>query len=526
MNIGLYLSESNGEVSRVFDVSGLAGEYMDLSVVRVFDNFFPARSINAIKADIADNNLDAVVLAGESPLYFQNNREASSIIKEIEKSGINLNRISFANIKEHAALPHKTNPQGACRKAKLLIDVAIEKVKTSPPFEIIEFPPKKRVAVIGASLEGIVIAERLLAHGYKVYLIDKDGKVRMPEEEKAFMRTSVGYVLGHENLQVFSETTVKEVIGRRGDFTVTLEKNGTTQSLPVGAVMAATGSDLEYTDELRSVLYLAVDKDGYFKPLNRHTMATATRRSGMFIVPPADSICAKVSYAESAAMGIIALLDKEELLYEVPVSQVDERLCGGCGTCIKTCMFKASSIDEAKRIAIVDAMRCRGCGNCVTSCPTGARDLLANPTKYLHSAIEILAQLPSNGDPKVLYMLCEGCGYPSLDIAGESDTEYSVNIMPLGVKCGARVDTQLILEAFAKGFDGVIIGKCKEDKCQNLVGSVDLDRRANLFREILRSRGIDSERLRIVAMDGCEDATAAEVAETFLNELKTMEVTV
>jgi len=84
MNIGLYLSESNGEVSRVFDVSGLAGEYMDLSVVRVFDNFFPARSINAIKADIADNNLDAVVLAGESPLYFQNNREASSIIKEIE----------------------------------------------------------------------------------------------------------------------------------------------------------------------------------------------------------------------------------------------------------------------------------------------------------------------------------------------------------------------------------------------------------------------------------------------------------
>jgi len=258
MNIGLYLSESNGEVSRVFDVSGLAGEYMDLSVVRVFDNFFPARSINAIKADIADNNLDAVVLAGESPLYFQNNREASSIIKEIEKSGINLNRISFANIKEHAALPHKTNPQGARRKAKLLIDVAIEKVKTSPPFEIIEFPPKKRVAVIGASLEGIVIAERLLAHGYKVYLIDKDGKVRMPEEEKAFMRTSVGYVLGHENLQVFSETTVKEVIGRRGDFTVTLEKNGTTQSLPVGAVMAATGSDLEYTDELRSVLYLAV----------------------------------------------------------------------------------------------------------------------------------------------------------------------------------------------------------------------------------------------------------------------------
>lgn len=526
MNIGLYLSESSGEVSRVVDVAGLAGEYIDLAAVRVFDSFFSSRSINAIKADIVNKSLDAVVLAGDSPLYYRNNREASFIIDEIEASGVNLNRIGFANIKEQVAFPHKTDPQGARQKAKLLIDTALEKVKASEPFELIEFPPKKRVVILGATLEGIVIAERLLEHGYKVYLIDKDGKVRMPEEEKSLMRTSVTYVLGHKNLQVFSGTTVKEITGRRGDFIATIEKNGNSQSLPAGAVVAATGSDLEYTSQLRSILYLDVDKDGYFKPLNRQTMATATRRAGVFIVPPAHSLEAKVSYGESAALSIISLLDKDELLYEVPVSQVDEALCGGCGTCIKTCMFKASSINETKRIAAVDPMRCRGCGNCVTSCPTGARDLLAYPTKYLHTAIEILAQMPSGEDPKVLYMLCEGCGYPSLDVAGTMDAEYPVTIMPLGVKCGARVDTQLILEAFAKGFDGVLIGKCKEDKCSNLVGSVDLDRRANLFREILRSRGIDSDRLRIVAIDGCENAAAAEEAATFLRELKTTEVTV
>jgi len=58
--------------------------------------------------------------------------------------------------------------------------------------------------------------------------------------------------------------------------------------------------------------------------------------------------------------------------------------------------------------------------------------------------------------------------------------------------------TQLILDAYKQGFKGVVICKCPDENCRNIVGNTDLDRRANLFREILRSRGIDSENLRIV----------------------------
>ncbi|OFW31789.1 MAG: hypothetical protein A2074_08440 [Candidatus Aquicultor primus] len=526
MNIGLYLSESNGEVSQVIDLNKLAGEYGDLPAVKVFDNIFKSRSINQIKVDIASNKLDGVVIAGESPHYYKTNREADFIIKEIEASGVNLNRIGFANIREQAAFPHKNDSGAAYAKAKLLIDVAMEKVRHSQQLETIEFPPKRKVAVVGVTIEGAMVAERLLSHGYRVYLIDKEPKARISEEEMSQLRTSIGYILGHKNLKVLSETTIDELIGHEGDFVLTVDKNGQTEQLPVGAVVITAGDDSSYINDLRSVFYLDVDENGSLRPVNRDTMVTTTLRHGIFMVPVTGELGFKAAYADSAALNVISILDADEVIFEVPVSQVNERLCGGCGTCIKTCMFKASSIDESKRLAHVDVMRCRGCGNCVTSCPTGARDLLTYPTKYLHAAIEILADYPSKGDPKLLFLLCESCGYPSLDYAGTSGMEYPASILPLGVKCGARIDTQLILEAFAKGFDGVIIGKCKEDRCQNLVGSVDLDRRANLFREILRSRGINSERLRIVGLDGCESGKAADEAGAFFKDLKAMEVVV
>jgi len=526
MNIALYLSRSNGEVSRVIDLPKLAASFKELPVVKIFDDFFDSAIKQHIKNDIASKKLDGIVLAGESPLYYKINRGADAILKEIESSGINLNKVGFANIREQVALPHKKNPKGALLKAKLLIDVAIEKVKHSVPLESIEFPPNKKVAIIGATLEGLTAAERLLEHGNKVFLIDKEKNLRLNEGEMRIMRAPISYVLGHQNFKMLFSTVIQEATGHQGDFKLHIKTGNKTDSLKVGAIIVAVGSDIAYAGDLRSVFYINIDNKGHFKPLNNDTLATMTQRSGIFMVPIAKNHAVKTAFADSAALNAISLLDEAELVYKVLVSKVDEKLCGGCGTCIKTCMFKASSIDEKRRLATVDASRCRGCGNCVTSCPTGARDLLTNPTKYLHAAIDILSQFPANGNPNVLLLLCEGCGYPSLDIAGLSGIEYPVNILPLGVGCGARVDTQLILEAFAKGVDGVLIGKCKEDRCENLVGSVDLDRRANLFREILRSRGINSERLRIIGFDGCETGEAAAEAATFLKELKKMEALV
>jgi ferredoxin len=59
-------------------------------------------------------------------------------------------------------------------------------------------------------------------------------------------------------------------------------------------------------------------------------------------------------------------------------SLVDEKLCDGCGTCVKWCLFGAiSMMDDGKgeKKAVVNAEKCMGAGNCAIKCPRGAIEL-------------------------------------------------------------------------------------------------------------------------------------------------------
>jgi coenzyme F420-reducing hydrogenase delta subunit len=55
------------------------------------------------------------------------------------------------------------------------------------------------------------------------------------------------------------------------------------------------------------------------------------------------------------------------------------------------------------------------------------------------------------------------------------------------------------MQAFVEGFDDVVLAVCGEGCCHNLIGNVDLERRVNLLRELLGSRGIDAGRLHVVS---------------------------
>jgi len=133
------------------------------------------------------------------------------------------------------------------------------------------------------------------------------------------------------------------------------------------------------------------------------------------------------------------------------VSDVRSELCGGCGVCVKTCIFHAVSLRGEPRVSVIDPRRCRGCGNCVTACPSGARNLDTCSSEYLSEAIDILAGFKTApGEKKVLLMACEGCGYVCLDRAAEEGQAWPVAAMPLKVVCGGQVDTQLLLQAFLR----------------------------------------------------------------------------
>lgn len=519
MNIGLFLSKGDGVISKAINLESIASQYSDLSSVKIYENILSSSAQKSIIEEIEKNNLQGVVLAGESPFYYRRVRNGDLFLRLIQKKGINKNKIGFANLREQVALPHRSEPENATKKAKVLVDIALQKVRMLKDVDAIAVTPKKNVAIIGTNTSGLFTAQKLLEMGYQIYFIDKSPFVNI-EEHKDKITPTIAYLKNHPKVK-FYLSGINDFYGYPGNFRITL-KDG--QKLRAGALVVAIQKDLDYTKELYPFLRIERDDDGFFKNITSDTATVETVHEGILLIPSNkdNSLSTIVSLADSAATSIESLLGYGDIGYELFVSQVDEEVCGGCGTCIKTCIFHAAELDAIKKLSSTNIKRCVGCGNCVSACPTGARDQVSATTAYLISAIKILSQYQPPNNIKILYLACEGCGYPSLDYAGRMGIEYPTSVLPLMVRCAGRIDTQLILEAFREGFHGVVVCKCKDDHCINIVGNTDLDRRANLFRTVLRSRGIEPERLRIFGVTECEGASCVEGAMEFISYLKSI----
>lgn len=498
MNIGLFLSEGGGEISRVVNLKSLAGHFKKDLAVEVLPDVHSAAGMKSIRRAVEERKLEGVVLAGESPLYYRRLRNAGLVLEMLQSLGINSNRIGLVNLKEQVALPHRSEPAEATKKARVLVESALEKIRLSHPVGFIEVAPKKTVAVFGLSPGGLFAAQRLLDRGFKVLFFTSDpiqGTPELPQE----VRPTFALLENHPEVGFYS-APLEDFYGYAGNFRIRL---GGPIDLRAGGVIVAIGEDPAYMARLSPFIRIEKDAQGRFRNLLSETALTETAQPGIFLIPHGLKTAESPAYADSAAICLDSLLGRSAIHHELFVSEVDAEVCGGCGTCIKTCIFRAAELDPVKKLSSTNIKRCVGCGNCVSACPTGARDQVSAGTRSLLAAIKILASYTPPNGVRLLYLLCEGCGYPSLDEAGREGIEYPTSVLPLSVRCAGRIDTQFILEAFHEGFDGVVICKCGDDHCLNLVGNIDLDRRANLFRAVLASRGIDPDRLRIINVTEC-----------------------
>src|ERR1035441_9885960 len=77
-----------------------------------------------------------------------------------------------------------------------------------------------------------------------------------------------------------------------------------------------------------------------------------------------------------------------------------------------------------------------------------------------------LVQMKTNVfEPKIVAFFCNWCTYLAADLAGTSRVKYAPNILVIRTMCSGRVDPQFVLDAFARGADGVLIGGCHPGDC-------------------------------------------------------------
>jgi len=518
MALGVFVSRCSGKLDGVVDVDdALAGIRDKAAVVRVFDDLFDPEVAEMIVSDISAEQLDGVVLAGHSAEYYAKSLSGGYLRDRIEAAGVNPNRIGIANILEQAALAHPDDACGATIKARSLIDVAALRAEMSPVVHGVSSQPRRSVLILGVTSEALVAAQRLVQLGYSVVLADRAGgraKARTP----ATLRATAGFVVGHPLVTFVDDAHIADGDGWLGDFRIVLDGTQGREVHDVGGILLARPDSAEWIAELRQHFKVDIDEDGNARALSPSAHPAETVDPGIMVVPFRDKNQPqrdRIAAADSAVMALILRLSAAATIHYGDTSEVDTTLCGGCATCVRTCAFGACSLDD-QGISRVDARRCRGCGKCVVSCPVGARDIVSSPHDYLMAAVRTLAKTPVPAE-KVIGFLCSGCGYPAADggakYVAERGQGYPSSFLPLRIPCGGRLDTLYVLEAFKVGFDAVCVYRCREGHCHNLIGNLDMDRRINLLRAVLRSRNINDDRLRIVDISPFE-------GERFVNSVE------
>jgi F420-non-reducing hydrogenase iron-sulfur subunit len=131
------------------------------------------------------------------------------------------------------------------------------------------------------------------------------------------------------------------------------------------------------------------------------------------------------------------------------------------------------------------------------------------------NAIPSPTSTPAPWRPRIVAFFCNWCTYTAADLAGVSRLKYASNVRVIRLMCSGRVDPQFIVEALAKGADGVLIGGCHPGDCHYVEGNYKMLRRFQMLKRALKEMGIEPERARLEWISAAE----GEKVKRVVNEL-------
>lgn len=126
----------------------------------------------------------------------------------------------------------------------------------------------------------------------------------------------------------------------------------------------------------------------------------------------------------------------------------------------------------------------------------------------------------NNWQPRIVAFFCSWCTYTAADLAGVSRLKYAPNIRIIRLMCSGRVDPQFVLEALARGADGVLIGGCHPGDCHYAEGNFKTLRRYQMLRRVLRAMGISEERIRLEWISASEGERVRMVINDLVERIR------
>jgi heterodisulfide reductase subunit A2 len=329
------------------------------------------------------------------------------------------------------------------------------------------------------------------------------------------------------------EMGVKFMQGRPGQITQDPE----TQNLMVHAEDVSLGRALalEYdmvmlnqaavpqpdVDRVSATFNISQSPGGWFMEYHPKLRPMDSPTDGVFLAGAcqgAKDIPASVAQGAAAAARAGRVLHSERWEIEPIVAAVWEDRCvsaqgKNCGFCAKACPYGAIAVEKG-RAAKVFTAKCHGCGGCVAECPYNATTQMHFTDAQILAQIRVL--LAEKPEEKILAFRCHWCSYGGADLAGTSHFAYTANERGLRVMCSARMDTDLIHEAFRLGAGAVLYSGCHQQDCHYITGQRVGASRAARMEKRFDKLGMTPGRFRIEWISAAQGDKYARV----LNEMQ------
>ena len=252
--IGVYVCECGNNIADNVDIDRVVkavSPLRDVAVVEKYRLLCSEDGKKFLEQSIRDHELTHLVVAACSPKQHEHTFMSVCVAAEF-----NPYLFQMANIREQCAwvTPDK---EEATDKAIRQITAAIARVAYQESLEKKDIDVSPDVLVIGGGVAGIRAAQVLASPDRKIYLVEKSsslgGKVRgfdklftKMESGSALIENELRKVEGDENVEVFTDSEVEQILGFFGNFEVKVANRATSeeQDFSVGAVVLATGFDL------------------------------------------------------------------------------------------------------------------------------------------------------------------------------------------------------------------------------------------------------------------------------------------
>lgn len=179
--------------------------------------------LNHIHGAILDLGLSRVVIAACS------HRTHESLFQRTARgAGLNPYLAEMVNLREQCAWVHSADPEGATRKAKELVRVAVARVSLAHAIAKEPRAPSRSALVIGGGVSGMTAALAIADSGFDVHLVEKSYAlggnlhriyyVAEGANPQRLLRDLVNRVVAHEHITVYMQSEVARHVGSVGAF--------------------------------------------------------------------------------------------------------------------------------------------------------------------------------------------------------------------------------------------------------------------------------------------------------------------